>query len=175
MSIIEIIKKRRSIRSYQNKKIPDNLIRKLIDAARFAPSGYNAQPQKYLIIKDGKKKQELKDNEVFKQEFVYRAPVIIVCCGDPQAYLKEKLEPDFDDSYEIQAVRDVAIAAQNLVLRATELELGTCYIGWVHKNRLKKALKIPNNYVIPFVITLGYPAKKPTARFRKDIKEFYIL
>jgi nitroreductase len=129
MSIKAIITKRRSIRKYQAKKVSDVLIKELINAARLAPSGNNAQPARYFIVQDEKIKQKLKENKVFKQEFVYQAPVIIVCCGNPEVYPKEKLEPGFDDSFQIRAVRDVSIAAQNLVLRATELGLGTCYIG----------------------------------------------
>ena len=116
---------------------------------------------------------ELK-NKVFKQEFVYQASVIIVCCGDSEAYPREKLERGFDDPFQIRAVRDVSIAAQNLVLRATELGLGTCYISWRHKGRIKKVLGIPKSYVVPFVITLGYPAERPKARLRKNIKEFLL-
>lgn len=171
MSVKTIIAKRRSIRKYQNKEVSTDLIKEVVDAARLAPSGNNAQPSRYLIIKDEKIKKKLKENKVFKQEFVYKAPVIIVCCGDPETYPKEKLESGFDDPYKIRAVRDVSIAAQNLVLRATELGLGTCYIGWRHKGRIKKVLGIPKNYVVPFVITLGYPAEKPKARPRKSLKE----
>jgi len=172
MSVKEIITKRRSIRKYQEKKVPNVLIKELIDAARLAPSGNNAQPARYFIVQDEKIKQKLKKNKVFKQEFVYKAPVIIVCCGNPGAYPKEKLEPGFDDPFPIRAVRDVSIAAQNLVLRATELGMGTCYIGWRHKGRIKKTLGIPKNYVVPFVITLGYPAESPKVRLRKNIKDF---
>lgn len=171
MSVKTIIAERRSIRKYQDKEIPTNLIKEVINAARLAPSGNNAQPARYFIVKDKKIKQKLKENKVFKQEFVYQSSVIIVCCGDPESYPKEKLEPGFDDPFRIRVVRDVSIAAQNLVLRATELGLGTCYIGWRHKGRIKKALGIPKNYVVPFVITLGYPAESPEARPRKSLKE----
>jgi len=171
MSVKTIIAERRSTRKYQDKEIPANLIKEVVDAARLAPSGNNAQPSRFFIVKDEKIKKKLKEEKVFKQDFVYKAPVIIVCCGDTESYPKEKLEPGFDDPFRIRAVRDVSIAAQNLVLRATELGLGTCYIGWRHKGRIKKALGIPKNYVVPFVITLGYPAESPEARPRKSLKE----
>lgn len=174
MNVKAIITKRRSIRKYQDKKVSDVLVKELINAARLAPSGNNAQPARYFIVQDEKIKQKLKENKVFKQEFVYEAPVIIVCCGNPEAYPKEKLEPGFDDPFQIRAVRDVSIAAQNLVLRATELGIGTCYIGWRHKGRIKKVLGIPKNYVVPFIITLGYPAERPKARLRKNIKELLL-
>jgi len=172
MNVKKAIAKRRSIRKYKDKKVSNFLIKELIDAARLAPSGNNAQPARYFIVKDEDIKRRLKKDKVFKQDFVYEAPVIIVCCGNPEAYPKAKLEPEFDDLYKIRAVRDVSIASQNLVLRATELGLGTCYIGWGHKDIIKKVLGVPKNYVVPFVITLGYPAERPKARPRKSIKEF---
>lgn len=169
-----IIAKRRSIRKYRNREIPNNLIWEVIDAARMAPSGCNAQPTRFYIIKDEKTKDNLRKNKVFKQDFVLSAPVIILYCGDPSAYPKEKLESGFDDSYKTRAIRDVSIASQNLVLRATDLGLGTCYVGWVNKPKIRKILGIDKRFVSPFAITLGYPAEKPKARPRKKIKEIML-
>ena len=174
MNVKTTIAKRRSIRKYKDKEVSNVLIKELINAARFAPSGNNAQPARYFIVKDKNIKSELKKNKIFKQDFVYSAPVIIVCCGNPKAYPRVKFEAGFDDSFVIRAIRDVAIAAQNLVLRATELGLGTCYIGWRHKDRIKKVLGIPKNYVVPFVITVGYPDERMKTRPRKDLKELLL-
>jgi len=174
MDVKTAIIKTRSVRKYKNKKISNVLIKNLIDAARLAPSGNNAQPARYLIVKNKDIKHKLKENKVFKQEFVYKAPLIIVCCGDPGAYPRTKLETGFDSPFKIRAVRDVAIAAQNLVLRATELGLGTCYIGWRHKDRIKKVLGIPKSYVVPFVITVGYSDEGPKSKSRMDLKELLL-
>lgn len=174
MGVKAIIIKRKSIRRYKNKNVSVALIKELINAARLAPSGRNAQPSKYFIVKDSDTKRKLKKGKIFKQDFAYKAPIIIICCGDPKAYPKAKFEPGYDIPYKIKAIRDVSIAAQNLVLRATELGLGTCYIGWMHKERVKGILGIPKNYVVPFAITLGHPAENPKARPRKDLREFLL-
>jgi len=171
MDVKEAIKIRRSIRKYKNTEVSGDLINEIIDAARLAPSGHNAQPAIYFIVRDVRTKQALKDAKVFKQNFVCESPAIIVCCGNPDVYGKTEDPDGSDDSLESRTFRDVAIASSYLVLRATELGLGTCYIGWRHKENIKKVLNIPKNFVVPFVITLGYPAESPSATLRKKIKD----
>jgi nitroreductase len=178
MRIGDIIQKRRSIRKYQNKDIPEDFIEKLIDAARLAPSAYNGQPSKFVVIRDKKIKQMLKDAQSFKHDFVYTAPLIIICCADPEVYPKERFEPTYSNAAEIGgdigAVRDLSISSQNLVLMATELGLGTCYVGLVDRNKIKEILNIPKNYVLPFVITVGYPDETPGPLIRKDLTDFIL-
>ena len=174
-NVKNIIAKGRSIRKYKNKRIPNQLVKEVIDAARLAPSGHNDQPSRFCVIIDKKTKNKLKKNKVFERDFVYTAPVIIICCGDTSVYSREKSPcPEFDKSYMMRVNIDVSIAAQNLVLRATELGLGTCYIGWMHRARAKKALGISNKYFIPFAITLGYPDEKPEVRPKKKLEEILL-
>ncbi len=174
MNVKEAIENRRSIRSYQDKAIPEDIISELIEAARLAPSGNNAQPWLYKIISDKKTINMLKDNKIFKQPFVYTAPTIIVCCANPSAYPKKEFVEELDDSNELRAVRDLGLSAQNLVLRATELGIGTCYIGWVNKIKIKEVLNIPKEYIVPYVITIGYAASNPPERIKKEIKDILI-
>jgi len=172
MDVKEAIENRRSIRKYKTKEVSDDEIRTVIDAARLAPSGNNAQPSTYYIIKDMETKTKLRENDVFSQEFVYTAPVIIVCCGDSTAYTKHVEQRDSPD--EMRTIRDVSIASSFLVLRATELDLGTCYIGWLKAEKLKEMLKIPKHNIIPYIITMGYPAENPEPRPRKSLDEIIL-
>ncbi|MBI5060678.1 MAG: nitroreductase family protein, partial [Candidatus Aenigmarchaeota archaeon] len=128
----------------------------------------------YRVLSGTSKRDELRKNKIFKQDFVYKAPVIIVCCADPTAYPHAKLEPGYDDSYESRAARDLSISSQNIVLRATELGLGTCYIGWMEHERIKTVLGIPDKYIVPFVITVGHPDEKPKATARKRISDIVL-
>jgi nitroreductase len=179
MTVEQAIKNRRSIRKYQGIKVPSSLIKKLLTAAQLAPSAYNAQPSKFIVITDKKIRQKLQDNNIFKHSFVYSAPLLIICCANPEVYPKEKFEPVYSNSAEIGgdvgAVRDLSISTQNLVLMATELGLGTCYIGIVNRNKIKEILNIPKNYVLPFVITVGYPDEKPKPSSRKPLKEIITI
>lgn len=176
MTIFEAIKTRRSIRKFKDKKVSQSLIKKLINTARLAPSAYNAQSSRFIIIDDKAGKQKLKDNNIFRQEFVYQAPLIIICCADTAVYPKERYEPVFSRASEIGgevgAVRDLAIATQNLVLMATGLGLGSCYIGIINRDKLRKVFNIPKNYVLPFVIIAGYPDEKPGKLVRKNIEHY---
>lgn len=176
MNLEEAINQRRSIRKYQDTKVPADFVEKLIAAVRLAPSAYNAQPTKLLIIADEKTKQELRANNIFRQEFVYQAPLIIAFLADPAVYPQEKFEPVFSNAAEIGgevgAVRDLSISAQNLVLTATSLGLGTCYIGIVNRNKFKEMFNLPPNYVLPFVIIAGFPGEESKPLIRKDASEF---
>ncbi len=169
MDVKQAIRKRRSIRKYLDRAVSDELISELIDAARLAPSGLNAQPSRFLVVKDEKTRSRLRENNVCAQDFVCHAPAIIVCCTDPGAY-KKNVE-GMDSTDKTRAIRDLSIASSFLVLRATELGLGTCFVGWADEARIKEVLGIPEGYLVPFVITAGYPAEKPKAMPRKMIDE----
>ena len=171
MEIGEAIKKRRSIRKFLAKDVPDSLINELIEAARLAPSSHNAQPWKFLVIKDKEVRDKLKANGIFKHPFVYESPLIIICCADPDLSAKPT-DPVFSDlDISGKTGRDLAFACQNLVLRATGLGLGTCYIGMVDREKIKNILNIPKNYILPFVIIAGYPAEEPKPTPRKSTDE----
>ncbi len=168
MDVEKAIDVRRSIRKYQDKQIPQKIINKLLNAARKAPSGGNTQSHKYFIVKDNETKRKLKEVNAFKQSFVYTAPLIIICCADPSLYS----EPvDVNDRSENYAYIDLSIASSFLVLQATELGLGSVFLGWIYRKKIRELLKIPENYIIPFAIAIGYPAEKPTRKPRKRLKE----
>lgn len=171
MNVEKAIRDRRSIRKYKSEEVSEEIVNELLEAARLAPSGNNAQPWRFKVINNKTIIERLREEGIFKQDFVYNAPLIIVCCADPEAYPKAKFESGFDDPYEERAGRDVTIASQNLILRATELGLGTCYVGWMNKPRAKEVLGIPVRFVVPYVITVGYPDEAPDARERKDKEE----
>lgn len=191
MPIKEIIQKRRSIRKYKNKKIPKNLIKEILEAGILAPSGCNVQPTRYFLIKDKNLIKRLKQKRAFVQDFVYKAPLIIVLCGNPHDYksFKEiikdrneipknisesKITAILKNKEKEKTIRDISITSVFIVLQATELGLGTCYIGLINENVLKQELKIPKDYIIPFVITMGYPVEFPKQSPRKRLNELIL-
>jgi nitroreductase len=171
MNVKEAIEKRHSCRNYCEEEISEEIVLELLDAARRAPSGNNAQPCKYFLIRKKKLKEKLKQNNIFPQEFVYTAPLIIVCCVNPNKYPKKE---KIDDGNEKRAFRDLGIATAQLILRATELELGSCYIGWLKKEELKKILNIDEKLLIPFVITIGKAKEKGSQNEKTKIEEIII-
>ena len=86
MDVKTAIETRRSIRKYNDREVEDDVIREVLEAARLSPSGCNAQPWRFYTVRDPETRQKLVEKKAFQQKFVYKAPVIFVCCGDPAAY-----------------------------------------------------------------------------------------
>lgn len=171
MNVKEAIDLRKSVRKWQDKSVPKEIITELIDAARKAPSAKNTQSHKYYIIQKSEIDGVLKEKGVFKRPFVYDAPLIIVCAADPKEY---PASTDVDESPEHYAYIDLSIAASFMMLRATELGLGSVFVAWIYRDKLKEALNIPKDYIVPFVIPVGYPDEIPAGRPRKSIEEILI-
>jgi len=171
MNVKEAINTRKSIRKYEGKQVSDEIIKELLDAARKAPSAKNVQSHRYFVVKDKSTKDKLVEAGAFKQSFVKDAPLIIVCCADPSQYPEST---DVDEVAANYANIDLSIAASFLVLQATELGLGTVFVAWIYRDKIKEILNIPKNYIIPFVISVGYPAENPNPKTRKDLEEIIL-
>ena len=188
MNVKAAIERRRSVRKYADRPVPASLIEKLIRAAALAPSGCNARPWRFFLVQTEEARNRLKAENAFIQSWVYKAPAVIVCCGDPDCYTGEKsLAGVFQQFKEgtlpagkkavadllsgrdlVRTIRDVAIASAFIVLCATELGLGTCYVGLIRPEVVKRVLSIPERYAMPFVVTVGYPAETPKAPERSE-------
>jgi nitroreductase len=170
MEIKEAIEKRRSIRKYLDKEISRDVVDELIEAARLAPSARNSQTWKFKIVEDKKVISNLKEAGAFHQDFVYRAPLIIICCADPNAY---PVKSSIISATE-RVITDLAIASEHIVLRAVELGLGSCYIGLLDEKKLKKELEIPEDYVLHYALAIGYPDGEGSVTDRKSREEILI-
>lgn len=152
MSVYDVVIKRRSIRRFKQIPLDKEIILKLIDSARLAPSAANLQPLRYIIVTE---KEML--NKVFDclRWAAYVAPKGVPPEGKrPVAYIVVLL--DKENSIEISNY-DVGAACENILLVATEFGIGSCWIGSIDKENLRKILEIPQNYSIESVIALGYP------------------
>jgi nitroreductase len=165
-SLKEIITNRRSIRSYLSDEIENEKIDYVIDAFRKAPSAKNLQPWKLVIVKDRVKRKDLSIASN-NQAFLAEAPVLIVACAkEDEAY---GVMGGYMNSYPI----DVAIALEHLILAATEVGLGTCWIGAFKEKLVKDILGVPENVRVVALTPLGYPgpgADTPK-RGRKSVSE----
>jgi nitroreductase len=157
MNILEIIKKRRSIREFEKKEIPKEIIDELMEAIIWAPSAGNLQSRKFYFVFN----QKIKDDLVrlaSVQEFITRAPLVVVCCADLKIgnYYGERGE-------NLYSVCDVAASIQNLMLLAQEKGLGTCWLGRFEEKEVAKILNLPRNLRPIAILPVGYPAEKPSA------------
>jgi nitroreductase len=162
MDVYEAIRTRRSVRAYQDKPVPEEVLNRILEAARLAPSAANRQQWKFIVVQDPELRKKL-ITAANNQQFVGQAPVVIVAVS---------LEPDRVMSCEVPAYAvDLAIAVDHMTLAATAEGLGTCWIGAFHQSEVKRVLNIPNQYKVVTLIPLGYPADSPRIKSRKPLEE----
>ena len=158
MDVLEAIKERRSVRKYEPKTVPEEELTQILEAGRWAPSASNAQPWKFIVVRDEKVKSELARVAVYGR-FLAEAPAAIAVVIDPQA--------------SNHPVEDGAAATQNMLLAAHALGLGTCWIGSydsAYEERAKQVLGIPGDKRLLSLISVGYPAESPR-KGRVDLSE----
>jgi len=160
--VLEAIKKRQSVRSYQDKEIPEEILQQILEAGRLAPSAKNNQPWKFIIVKDNNLKKKL-ISACKNQGFVGEASVVIVGCAINPSY---KMGSG-DYSYSI----DLSIALDHMSLQAAALGLGTCWIGAFYQDKVKKVLEIPNEVRVVALMPLGFPQALGIDRGRKPLSE----
>ena len=161
MNIYEIIQTRRSVRSFREDLISEETLKKILEAARLAPTAQNDQNFKLVIVQDKEKRQALA--KAADQRFIAEAPVIIVAVS---------LDPDdvMDSDVPTYAM-DLAIVLDHITLAAVEEKLGTCWIGAFSQEETKKVLDIPEKYKIAGMMPLGVPYDEPGVKTRKNIKQ----
>jgi len=152
MEFNDVIRMRTSVRGYSSDEVPDEKIESILECARLAPSWANKQCWSFLVIKDNETIEQLSRSGGGVNKWMRQAPVIIVACGDPNVSGHRN-----DMAYYLV---DVAIAMEHLVLAATDLGLGTCWIGAFDEGKVKDALKIPKNIKVVALTPLGYPTDK---------------
>jgi len=164
MDILDIIRKRRSIREYKQESLKDSDIEKVLEAARWAPSGLNNQPWRFLVIKNKPKKDGLASFTKYGQ-IIKDAPALLAVCMDTSdSYNREK---------DLMAM---GACIQNMLLEAHSLGLGTCWLGEIlnKKREVAKYLNLDNDLELMAVITLGKPQEGLTESCRKTLKNLMI-
>lgn len=169
MDVMEAIYNRRSVRAYTDQPVDKATVEALIKAATHAPSSMNEQPWAFAVIQNAKQLAQwservkasvlkrLKPESPFAKyrdmisnpdyHVFHRAGTLIIICARPDAHNGEE---------------DCSLAAQNLMLAAYAMGLGTCPIGfarpWLNQARIKRSLSIPDDYVPVFPVVVGYPS-----------------
>lgn len=157
---MDIIRKRRSVREYLDKPVEKEKINELVEASRLAPSSCNSQCWRFVATTGEIKEQITKQGMggiIVANHWAKTAPVIIVACAD-LSLIAHKIGAKVK-GIEYYLV-DMGIAIEHLVLRATELGLGTCWIGWFNEPAIRKLLKIPRGIKIIALLALGYPKEE---------------
>ena len=164
MDVLEAIKTRRSVRDFTSQTVSDREIKKLLDAARRAPSACNIQPWEFIVVRNPEIKHGL-SQAALDQKFIEQAPVVIVVCANPA---KSALGYG-SRGINLYCLQDTAAATQNILLAAHAIGLGTCWVGAFKEEIAKKVLKIPEPVRPVAIIPVGHAGRNPTPRPRKAL------
>jgi len=138
MDLLEIIKNRRSIRVFKKQAVTQDIIEKLLEAARWAPSAGNVQPWTFVVVSSQKMKRNL-SMAAFGQKDLEEASVVFVVCADEK--LAEQSYAERGKS--LFCIQDTAAAIQNILLTAYSLGLGSCWIGAFKEDEIRQVIKAP--------------------------------
>jgi nitroreductase len=196
----EAIEQRRSIRKFKPDPVPDEYITALLDAARLAPSGCNAQPWRFKIVREKGIKLKLAD-AAHRQSFIAKAPVVVVCCADIKGYIEGSIS-SIQDLGKVGSVEDrivsfllertegmkkmkteeiapriafnIAIAVEHMVLRALDFGLGTCWVRLINEQMIRNIFGWDENIHIVALLPVGFPDESPQPRKRMRLEDIII-
>ena len=188
LTVMEAIRKRRSIRKFKPDPVPDEMIDQILEAGRLAPSASNRQPWRFQVIKDPALKERIFNEATFAQRHILEAPVVIVCGSELLTFVKgHKLAPpgseyfgaNSEDWEELRqfipdANMNTAIAVEHMILTATALGLGSCWVQRIRYGQLAKVLGWPRHLVALAMIPIGYPDEEPPPRPRQAMEEIVL-
>ena len=166
MDVSEVIEQRYSVRAYKPDPVEDEKLAAVLEAARLAPTAANRQPFQIVVVHTAGRVDEL--GRVYGREWFTQAPLVIAMCavGD-EGWSRSDGKPYADV--------DAAIAMDHLVLVATGLGLGTCWIAAFDPAAAREVLGLPEG-VEPVVFTpLGYPADEPREKKRRPMEDLVRL
>lgn len=150
MDVSEAIRRRRSVRDYRSDPIPPDVLERVTESLRLAPSACNHQPWRFVLVADEALRTDL-GRACHEQNWISGAPVIVCACAIPDAAY-----PRMGETWSSAEV-DVAIAVDHLTLAAAAEGLGTCWIGSFHEPSVKRILGIPGGAKVVALTPLGYP------------------
>jgi nitroreductase len=162
---VEAIRKRRSVRKYEETPVSDEQLNQVLDSARYAASWANKQGWHILVLKDAgikaKLSEALEGNPGAKA--VGQAPVTIAVCMDPN----ESGSPNGKQYF----MTDGGILMDHIMLEAADLGLGTVFIGFFDEDKVRPVLGVPDQFRIVGITPLGVPAKMPGERPRNELAD----
>jgi nitroreductase len=156
-TVMEAIGSRYSVRGYHDRPVGREKILEIVEAARLAPSTSNVQPWRFIVVEDPTLRDAVVEKGmgiVVPNRWAKEAPVIIVICAHLDWIVHRLGARAAGLQYYLL---DIGIAGEHMALAATEMGLGTCWIGWFRAEAIKKILNIPRGWKVVALLTLGYP------------------
>lgn len=194
MEFDQVIQTRRSIRNFKPDPVSDKAVFAILEAARLAASGSNIQPWRFIIIRSPEIKEKLKPATIYR--FALKAPVVIACCTDLSTLqgrpdrVVELLQAGVFDDVEVSGEyappqrsqeqilsylsMNVGIAITQMMLKAVDLGLGTCWIGGFDPVKTKEILALDDNLHVLALLPIGYPEQIPVQRPRLALEKLIV-
>ncbi len=174
IKFLDLCASRYSCRSYAAREVPRELLERVLEAARLAPSACNQQPWRFAVVTEASARERVCSRGLLPGSpcrWISGAPVLIVL-GVRRSVVTHRLAPLF--SRIDYPLLDAGIAGEHLVLAAEALGLGTCWVGWIRPRRLRRVVGWPGSVTPVALITLGWPAegaRPEKSRPRKALDE----
>jgi nitroreductase len=160
MDFQELIRRRRSTRGYKPDPIPDDVLLRVLDAGRVAPTACNLQAFRLIVVTEPDTRRRMQ--AVYGPEWFHGAPVILVGCAEPERAWRRR------DGWSAADV-DLAIVMDHIILAATEEGLGTCWVCAFNEAKAKEVLRVPPHIRVTAMTPLGYPDRQPDPFSRKQL------
>ncbi|MBC7098637.1 nitroreductase family protein [Candidatus Bipolaricaulota bacterium] len=157
--VLRAIQGRRSIRAFRSEPVEREKVEAILEAGRWAPSGRNTQPWRFVVVESQEKREQL-GRLVTQMDMIRTAPVTIAVLLDTEA--------GYDRIKDVQAI---GACAQNMLLAAHSLGLGACWIGRVRDEQVERVLGAKEHEELMLLIPVGYPAESPAPKERKPLSE----
>jgi len=151
MDFMDLVNTRKSVRTYTDRSVEEEKIVTILEAARLAPSAVNCQPWQYIVVKEKVTIEKIADSSKINS-WLKKAPCVIIACADPNV--------DHTVNGMDYYLVDLAISMEHLILAATELGLGTCWLASYDEGKVRSILGIPEKMRVVAMTPLGYPAEK---------------
>ena len=162
MEFLDLIRKRYSVRDYEARPVEEEKVQQVLEAGRLAPTAANRQPFQILVVTTAGREAELQ--RIYHRDWFVRAPLLLCVCAIPAegwTRVDGKIYTDVD----------AAIAMDHMILAATDLGLGTCWVAAFDPGAAREVLGLPEG-VEPVAFTpLGYAADQPRPKQRKDLSD----
>ncbi len=163
-SLDDILRFRRSVRAYDPTPVGPEQIRSLLEAARLAPSACNSQTWRFVVVSQPAAISRIcreAMRPVIPNRWLSQAPLLIVGCAK-RDIVANRIGSRITGTEYYQI--DMGIAMEHMVLKATEMGLGTCWIGWFREDRIRQILVIPGRIKVCALLAVGYPKNEPQKR-----------
>jgi nitroreductase len=161
-----VFQRRFSCRSFDPTPLDRETVIKILEAARWAPNGGNLQPWRFVIALDSERRRAVA-GAAYGQGFLAQAPVVIVVCAVPD----ESASKYGPRGRELYCLQDTAAAAENILLAATDLGLGSCWVGAFDEAAVRRVLDLPHSWRPVALIALGRPTEAEPQRTRRPLSE----